>query len=198
MDNIKYYNQHALQYIKETMSADLTLHYKAFEKHLNRNASILDLGCGAGRDSLYFSREGYTVTSIDGSEALIDHCRTLFDHTAIHTSFEAYAPDRLFDGIWAYASLLHVQRSNLSKILNKYIDRLNPSGVFFMSFKVYHEDFTYKNRHFTCFTPTALETYLKTFSNIEILSLYTSYGTRPSSKDLQWVNAVIKRINKCE
>ena len=34
-------------------------------------ASILDLGCGSGRDSLYFLEKGYIVTSVDASEEMV-------------------------------------------------------------------------------------------------------------------------------
>ena len=47
-NNIKYYNKNFDKYIKESINADMSLLYNEFEKHLKKNASILDLGCGSG------------------------------------------------------------------------------------------------------------------------------------------------------
>lgn len=35
---------------------------------------IIEVGCGTGRDSLFFARHGFDVVAIDGSEAAIEGC----------------------------------------------------------------------------------------------------------------------------
>lgn len=40
-----------------------------------RNSLIIDVGCGNGRDSLYFGRHGFTVIGIDRSEKAISLCK---------------------------------------------------------------------------------------------------------------------------
>lgn len=42
------------------------------EELLDRGAHVLELGCGNGRDSLYFLEKGHNVIAIDGSDAAID------------------------------------------------------------------------------------------------------------------------------
>lgn len=42
------------------------------ENHLNDGKTVLELGCGNGRDSIYFSRNGLKVTAIDASKTAID------------------------------------------------------------------------------------------------------------------------------
>ena len=39
-------------------------------------ATIVDIGCGTGRDSLFFASVGHNVLGIDGSTSAIDRCET--------------------------------------------------------------------------------------------------------------------------
>ena len=43
--------------------------------------------------------------------------------------------DNIYDGIWACASLLHVRRENLEKVIKKCIKALNKNGILYCSFK---------------------------------------------------------------
>ena len=63
---MNYYNKNAKNFIEDTMNADMSKQYQLFEKYLKSNKlTILDLGFGSGRDSLYFQNKGYDVYSLD-------------------------------------------------------------------------------------------------------------------------------------
>lgn len=49
----------------------------AVEEELNPNLSILEIGCGNGRDSFYFASKKHNVTSMDRSEAAIEACKNI-------------------------------------------------------------------------------------------------------------------------
>ena len=67
---IEYYEEHADDFVELTLDADMSTVYTRLEKWLNEGDSILDLGCGSGRDSRYFSGKGYEVTTVDPSPAV--------------------------------------------------------------------------------------------------------------------------------
>lgn len=46
-----------------------------FLTYVPKGSSILDMGCGAGRDMDYFSKKGYQATSIDISDKIIKHAK---------------------------------------------------------------------------------------------------------------------------
>lgn len=69
---IEYYDQNSDMFIKTTIDADMNALYSEFEKYLSTGDSILDIGCGSGRDSKYFPQKGYSVTSIDASKAMCE------------------------------------------------------------------------------------------------------------------------------
>ena len=63
---IKYYNDNAEKFYKDTISGDMKLVQDIFLKYLNKKAYILDHGCGAGRDTKYFILRGYTASRVTG------------------------------------------------------------------------------------------------------------------------------------
>ena len=58
--------------------------------------------------------------------------------------YEVYAMDvtteMVFDGIWTCASLLHVPRQDIVRIIRKYAGMIKPGGVFNMSFRLRPDD----------------------------------------------------------
>jgi tellurite methyltransferase len=65
--------------------ARLTLQYWR-QIHGERIATVLDLGCGEGRDTVYFSKHGFRVTAVDGSEAALTKLRRLADEQNVTVS----------------------------------------------------------------------------------------------------------------
>ena len=51
---INYYNLNAKKFIENTQNADMHLAQETFLQLLPGSASILDFGCGSGRDTKYF------------------------------------------------------------------------------------------------------------------------------------------------
>jgi hypothetical protein len=45
------------------------------------------------------------------------------------------APDAPYDGVWANASLLHVDRDDLPRVLSRLADATEPDGVLFLGLK---------------------------------------------------------------
>lgn len=79
-NTINYYNQNAESFIANTQNADMHPTQERFLRLLDANTSILDFGCGSGRDAKYFLEKGYQVTAIDGSAEL---CRLASEFTDI-------------------------------------------------------------------------------------------------------------------
>ena len=64
---IDYYNLNAKKFIENTQNVDMHLAQDRFLRLLDENASILDFGCGSGRDTKYFLEKEYHVMATDGS-----------------------------------------------------------------------------------------------------------------------------------
>lgn len=145
---LKYYDDNAQSFIDNTINVDMLDLYARFEQRLPQgtHARILDLGCGSGRDSIYFASLGHKITAIDGSQKLIDlakntACKNFVQHLNITRHCLRFNEIAMqpwknhFDGIWACASLLHVPYAELPDLLTDLLNLLKPDGVLYASFK---------------------------------------------------------------
>lgn len=126
---VEYYDDNAKEYFENTINIDMLTLYSVFKGHLPLNVSILDLGCGGGRDTKYFLSKGYTVTAIDASEKM---CKlaSLYTGTSVKNKrIEEISLQNEFDGIWASASLLHIEKKVMIEALQKCINALKRGGV---------------------------------------------------------------------
>lgn len=72
MDNqtLNYYNANARDFVQGTVGVDFHITQDRFLAQLEKGASILDFGCGSGRDTKYFLERGFAVEATDGSAEL--------------------------------------------------------------------------------------------------------------------------------
>ncbi|WP_235916378.1 class I SAM-dependent methyltransferase [Sphingomonas psychrolutea] len=106
-----------------------------FMADLPPGASVLELGCGAGHDAARLIAAGFDVTPTDGSPAMAREAERRLGRPVETLRFEDLHGAAMYDGIWASACLLHVPRKELPDVLAKIALLLNPSGLFYASYK---------------------------------------------------------------
>lgn len=114
---LEYYDKNAELFTKDTAFVEFRETQDFFLGKLAENSRILDFGCGAGRDTKYFLERGYTVDAIDGSSEL---CRLASEYTGISVRqmfFQELDKVEVYDGIWACASILHLDKKALRIVL---------------------------------------------------------------------------------
>ncbi|SCJ99772.1 Tellurite resistance protein TehB homolog [uncultured Clostridium sp.] len=192
---LNYYNTNAKEYFETTKNIKTTDIYNEFINMVKPSGKVLDLGCGSGRDSLYFKNAGYYVTSIDGSIELAKEAKKLIKQEVIVSKFEDFRSNEKFDGIWACASLLHVRRENIEGVLRNLTNNLNKGSVFYLSFKYgdneYIDD---KGRYFNCYIE---ETFMELITKIKEYKLKAIYKTGDflgRRDNLIWLNIILERI----
>ncbi len=95
---------------------------------------ILDLGCGPGRDLAYFSGLGHEAVGIEGAPEMARMARDMTGCEVLQQNFLALdLPQARFDGVFANASLFHVPKSALPRVLKELRAALKPRGVLFAS-----------------------------------------------------------------
>ena len=100
----EYYNINAKEFSDSTLISDMRELYLQFEKYLKPGCKILDLGCGSGRDSIYFINNGYEVISCDYSEELARLASINIGKDVIIGDMREIDFEYSFDAIWASAS----------------------------------------------------------------------------------------------
>ncbi len=191
--SINYYNQNAQNFIDRTINIDMSTLADQFLEGIVDKGRILDLGCGSGRDSLYFMNKGYDVYAIDGSEALVDYAKNVLGVNVEASTYEDYETSLTFDGIWASASLLHVPEDDMVQIISKYTRMLKMNGIFFISFKKYKEHFSDEDRDFTCYEAISLREMIEGIETLEILKIIETPSAKTGHEEERWVCAFCRK-----
>jgi SAM-dependent methyltransferase len=133
---VTHYDLAAESFWAGTHDHDVSQNIAALLDHIEGQPpfSILDFGCGPGRDLLTFQRMGHRPVGLDGSARFVEMARELTGCEVLHQDFLSLdlAAAR-FDGIFANASLFHVPRQELTRVLRELRAALVPRGVLFSS-----------------------------------------------------------------
>jgi len=193
-DTITYYNNQSKQYTQDTQSLDFSEFQNAFLAYLQPGALIVDLGCGAGRDSKAFMERGFRVIAVDGSKELATVAAEYIGQEVLCETFQQYMPATMVDGIWACASLLHLPEDEIKEVIAKLTEKLNPDGVFYMSFK--NGDFSgFRNeRYFTDLTSSKFKELIQDIPGIKLVYEKISTDVRPGRENEQWLNVILKKM----
>lgn len=188
---INYYNKHAKSFIQTTKSVDFTNIQNKFLSNLPLGASILDFGCGSGRDTKYFLEQNYNVTAIDGSEAI---CKEASKYTGIKVKqmlFEEFEDQASYDGIWACASILHLTKKDLLSVFHKMNKALKENGVIYTSFKHGTFEGERNGRYFTDFTEDTFKKFILQIPQLQIKEIWITGDVREGRGDERWLNIFI-------
>jgi len=189
-ETLNYYNQTAKDFVADTVSADLSQIHQRFLSYLPANATILDLGCGSGRDAKAFIEAGYTVTAVDGAEECCKLAETLIGRPVDCLLFDQLEEDSQFDGIWACASLLHVPFAELPDIFNRILKALKAGGTFYASFKYGNFEGMRGGRYFTDLNEEGLAKLMEKVEGMAIVETFLTGDARVGRGDEQWFNLV--------
>ena len=133
---LQHYESHAEAFWQGTSDHDVSRNVNTLLARLavDGPASILDLGCGPGRDLIEFRRRGHTAIGLDGCEAFARHARAASSCEVWCRNFLDMAlPLENFDGVFANASLFHVPSGEISRVLRELHGCLRPAGVLLSS-----------------------------------------------------------------
>lgn len=191
--NIDYYQQNAVTFFAETVAVDMTTLYGRFLPLLPERAHILDAGCGSGRDARAFAKLGHHVTAFDASSALVALAETHLGQPVHCLRFQDIAWQDAFDGIWACASLLHVQAAELPVVMERLYKALKPDGVLYASFKYGSGEREHHGRHFSDLDEPGLAALLRQVPNLEPVDTWTTGDLRPGREAERWLNTLLRR-----
>ena len=133
---LAHYERHARQFFAGTIDHDVSQNVAALLGAIEGPApfTLLDLGCGPGRDLKTFSELGHRAIGLDGALEFVALAREYSGCEVWHQDFLHLAlPSGMFDGVFANASLFHVPSAALSGVLSALYGALKPGGVLFSS-----------------------------------------------------------------
>ncbi len=190
---LNYYDKFADKFFEKTVKLDMKIFYDKFEQYLLQGSSILDFGCGSGRDSKYFISRGYRVTSIDGSPKICELARKYIGKDVQCKRFDEINYENEFDGIWASASLLHVPRIKLESIFKILYNALKENGYMYVSLKYGKYEGEVDGRYFTYLAQSDLLELIN--ERFEIVVEMETEDLRVESYNTKWINVILKKVD---
>ncbi len=136
VQTLAHYEQNAASFHAGTRDHDVSQNIDALLRHIRGIPpfTILDLGCGPGRDLQAFTARGHRAIGLDGAAAFVARARADTGCEVWQQDFLALdLPPAHFDGIFANATLFHVPKAELPRVLRQLHDTLRPGGVLFSS-----------------------------------------------------------------
>ena len=133
---LDYYNQRAEQFWQGTRDHDVSQNMAALLDSMTGEPpfTILDFGCGPGRDLKVFAQAGHRAIGLDGAESFAAMATAHSGCEVWHQDFlRLDLPPEYFDGVFANASLFHVPGRHIRRVLEQLHDCLKPGGVLFAS-----------------------------------------------------------------
>jgi len=133
---LAHYEQRAEDFRDGTRDHDVTQNIAALLRHIEATPpfTILDLGCGPGRDLKAFVNLGHTAIGLDGAARFVEMARTESGCEVWRQDFLALElPENRFDGVFANASLFHIPSRELPGVLRQLRATLAARGVLFSS-----------------------------------------------------------------
>lgn len=188
-----YYQRNAAEFVRGTINADMGTNRRKFLMRIPEHGSILDFGCGSGRDAKIFLELGYTVEAVDGCREL---CELATEYTGIpvrELDFLELDERERYDGIWACASILHLPYEELKEVFGKMTAALKNGGVIYVSFKYGEFEGERNGRYFTDMTEDGLRRLVDEIDGVSVEELWVTADVREGRGDERWVNGVVRK-----
>ena len=193
MSTLSYYSTNAVEFSQGTVSVDFTTTQERFLKYLKPGATVLDFGCGSGRDAKCFAERGYKVTATDGCAELVAMASEYSGLLVKQLLFSELADVETYDGIWACASILHLPKLELIDVLQKISVALKQDGYLYTSFKYGDFEGDRHGRYFTDMTENSFGELLKQVPSLMVVEEWVSGDVREGRGDERWLNLILKK-----
>ncbi|MBW2250291.1 MAG: methyltransferase domain-containing protein [Deltaproteobacteria bacterium] len=131
-----YYQKKFKEYHKKTFNIDPSSFLLPLSEKLSPGACLLDIGCGSGRDLLWFKKRGFEVVGFERSPGLAGLARKNAGCEVIEGDFETYDFSQLsVDAIMLVGALVHLPHSKVPEVLNSISRALKDNGIILLSLK---------------------------------------------------------------
>lgn len=146
----EFYNIYSAEYAKTRgensfIPDHLGKEFSIFLKKLS-GKRILELGSGPGRDALILKEKGLHPICVDLSASMVRLCKDR-GLEAVQMDIENLDfENSSFDGVWAYASLVHVPKKRIFNALARISELLKPNGLFFVGMIEGNSEILYQGR----------------------------------------------------
>lgn len=190
---LSYYEGHAKKFFDGTVNINMTVLYRPFIEYMPPYASILDAGCGSGRDTLYFAERGYRVTAFDNSPTIVKMASKLSGKEVQQLSFQELQFENEFNGVWACSSLLHIPLNEMNDVLFRLSRAMKVDGVLYTSFKYGTGEHDRNGRLFVDLDEEGFDELIKVHPELTMIRYWQTSDLRPGRGNEKWLNVLVRK-----
>ncbi len=192
---LEYYGRHAEDYSKGTRGHDVSQNIAALLQYIESEPpyTILDFGCGPGRDLKAFRELGHIAVGLEGAGRFVEMARAYSSCKVWQQDFlKLDLPQNHFDGVFANAALFHVPSQELPRVLLELRATLKGRGVLFSSNPHGHnEEGWNRERYGAYYDLETWRSYLSAAGFVELSHYYRPTGL--PRKQQPWLASVWRR-----
>lgn len=190
---IDFYDRNAERYAWQTAQADLSELYLRFLPFVRPGGRILDVGCGGGRDLREFKSRGYRCVGIEPAPRLAQFAREYSECEVSVGNAEDMEFFQEFDGVWACASLLHLDLVKFKVAVENIAAALTVDGALFLSMQegVGHT-VDADGRFYARYTAAELKTIIES-CGFTVIEQWSTQDTLPGRESMAWLNLLAKK-----
>ena len=193
---LEHYNQRVEDFWEGTRDHNVSQNIAALLQHIAGEPpfTLLDFGCGPGRDLKVFAELGHIAVGLEGAMRFAAMARA-------HSGCEVWRqdflkldlPDNHFDGVFANAALFHVPSQELPRVLLELHATLKPGGMLFSSNPRGHNEEGWNGGRYGAYYD--LETWRRYMSAARFVELAHYYRPAGLPREQQsWLASVWRRL----
>ena len=155
--------------------------------------TILEIGCGPGRDAQFFQSQGFQVLAVDNAPTMVKLTTERGVTAQVLDCYDLDQIDETFDAVYTLNCLLHIPKKDIDRIFSLISTRLNRNGLIYLglwggeNFEGILEQDTYEPKRFFSFWEP--ETLLKVVQQ----SFRLEYYRRLNPREGVTFNSIIAR-----
>ena len=132
----------------------------------------------------------YVVYCVDFCSKFCDNAKKLGIDNVYNIRIQDINFNNKFNGIWACASLLHIESNELSDVFNKCADALKENGIIYASFKYGNFKGIRVSRYYLDLNEDVIKKYI-TSVNLSLIEFKISNDIR--CNNTKWLNVILKK-----
>lgn len=187
-----FYHENYREYFEATAGIDPSEFLEPIASRLSLGATVLDIGCGAGRDLCWLTNRGFIATGFEFSPGLASLARDFSKRPIIQADFSSYDFSQVqFDALLLIGALVHIHHSEFDSVFIRISQALRAGGLVNLSLKegdgVKHSD---DGRVFTLWRPARLESIFNEHG-FAILN-FSRFDSALTTGDV-WLNYILRK-----
>lgn len=131
-----FYQNNAQSYFDSTSQIDSTSILTPLAKALPLGASVLDVGCGSGRDLRWLASQGFNPTGLERSPSLATMAQEFSGCPVLEGDFFTFDFASIsVDALILIGALVHVEQHLFAEVLHRVSVALKDGGLIYLSLK---------------------------------------------------------------